>query len=199
VPQEKRAINRKRFEAYPTFRDGQQIWLHRSALKHTQTADGVALAFAQAFQRELQRGDQAPRRAFHRDPGGGCFAQDLFEPFAEFLGSAGLELLGQHADRERMKLDAIEQLDQCISRGWRDARIGRQFAQFAKPIEGILGIGRRAQSFQGDTTMDPRAFDAIVGMAEIRNATGQQDARLARTGPGHRGGQQLLQWVRSVC
>ena len=83
--------------AFAQFRDGQQIGFKRSALKHTQTADGVALAFAQTFQRKFQRGDQAPRRAFHRDTGCGCFAQDLFETFAELLGSAGLELLGQHA------------------------------------------------------------------------------------------------------
>src|SRR4029077_6586861 len=96
----------------------------RPALHDTQTADGVALAFAQAFQRKLQRGDQAPRRALDGNARSGLVAQDLIETSAELFGRAGLELLGQHANGEGMKIDAIEQLDQCLTRGWRDAGVG---------------------------------------------------------------------------
>ena len=111
------------------------------------------------------------------------------------LGGAGFELLGQHADREGVELDAIEQRDQLLAPRGRDTGHRRQLVQFAKPAEGIVGVGRRAQTLEGDLSMFPRPFDAVVGMAEFRLATGQQDSRVARTGPRDCRRQQIVQRI----
>ena len=77
-------------EVFTQFRDGKQVVFKRPALEHPQTADGMALCFAQTFQREFQRSDQAKRRAFISDARYGLLAQELFQTLAKRLGGAGL-------------------------------------------------------------------------------------------------------------
>ncbi|HXM71060.1 MAG TPA: hypothetical protein VN970_08000, partial [Thermoanaerobaculia bacterium] len=173
--------------------DRQEIVPERSALEDAQAWEESAGGGVQPVEGETEGGEEAGGRvlARRRVRAGRRLRKQLVQPRTQLVRVADLQLLGEHADRQRMEANFGEKIDEVGAPRPCGGRRRRELRQLGEPLDRIVGMGAAAQLRERQAPV----AEGVLRMIEVGPARCAEDAGTARLGPRGRRVEELVKRI----